>query len=68
LFANHAHNNIQYNMKKQTYLEPQVQVLMLSVETVLCGSGNLNIDPPVDPWASSVMNNPLLLVDDPFNL
>jgi len=55
-------------MKKQTYLEPQVQVLMLSVETVLCGSGNLNIDPPVDPWASSVMNNPLLLVDDPFNL
>lgn len=46
-------------MKKITYQEPEVLVLNLTVETMLCSSpGDLNITDPVDPWTSSVMDIP----------
>lgn len=46
-------------MKKLSYQEPEVQVLKLTVETMLCSSpGDLNITDPVDPWTSSVMDLP----------
>lgn len=55
-------------MKKKLYQEPAVQVLNLTVETMLCSSpGDLNITDPVDPWTSSVLDLPTNIGGIPFS-